>query len=64
MAYQSKMCEGLSAEANTSSEGTNGDISIDPSTVKSVVLQRLMEEVRVGDVNLDGYDRVHNRHNR
>ena len=42
-------------------------MDIDLSTIKSVALRRLIEEVRddrVKGVGLHAYDRIHNRHNR
>ena len=37
---------------------------IDLETIESPVLRRLIEEVRAENMEITGYDRVHNRHNR
>lgn len=39
-------------------------MEVDPKTINSVVLRRLIEEVKIEETTPRIYDRWHNRHNR
>jgi len=56
----------MRSDEQTVVEEETDDASAEPVDFDSVVLERLIGEVRAGEPVLTGghYDRVHNRHNR